>query len=599
MKKIIQYSVLVLLTGCLVFISCKKERSCENCKETNKPPIAIAGPDQVITLPTDSVSLNGSSSSDPDGKISEWLWTKISGPASFTIIKPTDSTTKVKALVTGIYQVELKITDNGGLSAKDTVQFIVNDPVQPNRPPVANAGPDQIITLPTNTASFDGSSSTDPDNNITSYTWTKISGPSSFNITNANNVQTQVTNLVEGIYLFELKVTDAGRLFSRDTIQVIVNITNQTSCPFQQTIIGTLPAYRYAFHIEAAGNKIVFAGGFEVSPLVGSLASSRVDIYDVITGTWTSAELSNHGGHIATVSAGDKIFFAGGTDFTGNISSSKVDIYNASDNTWTTTNLSEPRSGIRAVKAGNKVLFAGGGTSTKVDIYDLSLSSWITSFNLSQVTSSDAIALGNKAVFGITNGVEIYDALSNSWSTKTFSQAQTQYSPAAFDNKIYLAGGYTSTFGADYTFSDVVHIYDVITNTWSTTTMSQPKALMTAVGRDGKIFWAGGFDSAWADANDDYVRLVNDIEIYQINTGSHSHHFFPSNTYVPQVGAAINNILFTAYTPLHIYNVNSESWTICPNLGWGPTFISRGNTIYAAGPVAPSTDGLTVWKLQF
>jgi hypothetical protein len=51
----------------------------------NKPPIAVAGPDQVVTLPTDSVSLDGSSSSDPDGRISEWLWTKISGPASFDI----------------------------------------------------------------------------------------------------------------------------------------------------------------------------------------------------------------------------------------------------------------------------------------------------------------------------------------------------------------------------------------------------------------------------------------------------------------------------------------------------------------------------------
>ncbi|MES1223263.1 MAG: hypothetical protein ABUT20_47655, partial [Bacteroidota bacterium] len=103
MKSVFKFSVFVLLTVVLFYISCKKERSCENCKETNKPPIAIAGPDQVITLPTDSVLLDGSSSSDPDGKISEWLWTKISGPASFTIIKPNDSTTKVKALVTGTY----------------------------------------------------------------------------------------------------------------------------------------------------------------------------------------------------------------------------------------------------------------------------------------------------------------------------------------------------------------------------------------------------------------------------------------------------------------------------------------------------------------
>ena len=71
-------------------------------------------------------------------------------------------------------------------------------------------------------SALDGSASTDPNNNISSYLWTKISGPSSFTIANANSVQTQVTNLVEGVYQFELKVTDAGGLFDKDMMQVTV-----------------------------------------------------------------------------------------------------------------------------------------------------------------------------------------------------------------------------------------------------------------------------------------------------------------------------------------------------------------------------------------
>ena len=72
-----------LLTG--IFLSCRKETSCEGgCADKNKPPIAFAGPDQVITLPTDSISLDGSASNDPDGMISLWLWKKISGPASYS-----------------------------------------------------------------------------------------------------------------------------------------------------------------------------------------------------------------------------------------------------------------------------------------------------------------------------------------------------------------------------------------------------------------------------------------------------------------------------------------------------------------------------------
>src|SRR5436190_12804946 len=72
------------------------------------------------------------------------------------------------------------------------------NPAQQNHPPVARAGIDQTILLPTNATNLDGSGSTDPDNNITSYTWTKISGPTTFNIVNANATQTQVTAIIEG-----------------------------------------------------------------------------------------------------------------------------------------------------------------------------------------------------------------------------------------------------------------------------------------------------------------------------------------------------------------------------------------------------------------
>jgi len=211
------------MLGLVIVYSCQKEISCEGCVDGNKPPIAVAGPDQVVTLPTDSVLLNGNSSSDPDGTITKWLWTKISGPASFSISRPSDSTTKVKSLLIGTYQFELTVSDNSGLSAKDTVQIIVKDPLLFNRPPIANAGSDQTINLPTNIITLIGNGSTDPDNNIISYLWTKISGPSSFNIGNAHIVQTTVANLIEGVYGFELKVTDAGGLFSKDTMQVTVN----------------------------------------------------------------------------------------------------------------------------------------------------------------------------------------------------------------------------------------------------------------------------------------------------------------------------------------------------------------------------------------
>jgi PKD domain len=205
-----------------VNLYCKKANSCDGCKENNKPPIVSAGPDQVITLPIDSILLDGSASRDPDGAISEWLWKKISGPASYNIVNAAAQKTVVKNLDTGIYQFELVIKDDLGLSTRDTMQVTVGKLIPSNRSPIADAGNDTTIILPFNTVMLDGSRSTDPDNNIVSYLWTKISGPSSFSIVNANASQTQVINFVQGVYQFELKVTDNDGLISKDTVIIEV-----------------------------------------------------------------------------------------------------------------------------------------------------------------------------------------------------------------------------------------------------------------------------------------------------------------------------------------------------------------------------------------
>jgi hypothetical protein len=232
MQKKLKTCVIIIFLGVIFFLSCRKEVSCEGCSERNQPPVAAAGNDQSITLPTDSSSLDGSSSNDPDGSINKWLWKKISGPLSYNFSNATGAITVVKDLSAGTYLFELTVTDNGGLSDKDTVSIIVAPVLTTNHPPVANAGPDQTITLPTNSVTLDGNGSVDPDNNITNYVWAKISGPSSFNIDNANAVQTQVTNLVEGVYQFELKVTDAGMLVSIDTIGIKVFSAGNTSIIF-------------------------------------------------------------------------------------------------------------------------------------------------------------------------------------------------------------------------------------------------------------------------------------------------------------------------------------------------------------------------------
>lgn len=109
MKPIFEKIIVGLLVAAMVFFSCQKELSCENCNAINKPPLAVAGADQTITLPKDSVLLDGSASTDPDGKIISYKWTKIEGPVSSNIVKADSSKTAIRNLVRGVYQFEITV----------------------------------------------------------------------------------------------------------------------------------------------------------------------------------------------------------------------------------------------------------------------------------------------------------------------------------------------------------------------------------------------------------------------------------------------------------------------------------------------------------
>ena len=193
----------------------------------NQPPVANAGSDQTITLPLNSVTVSGSGS-DADGTVASYAWSKISGPSGYTIVNATSAVTAINGLVQGVYQFQLKVTDNNGATAIDVMQVTVN--AAPNIPPVANAGPDNSITLPINSLTVSGSGS-DADGTVVSYQWTKISGPSSYNIVNATSAVTAINGLVQGIYLFELRVTDNNGARGRDTVQVIVNAAVVNKAP--------------------------------------------------------------------------------------------------------------------------------------------------------------------------------------------------------------------------------------------------------------------------------------------------------------------------------------------------------------------------------
>jgi hypothetical protein len=198
----------------------------------NVPPTANAGSNQTITLPTSSITVNGSGS-DPDGTVASYAWTKVSGPAGQTIVSPSTASTSITGLVAGTYIFRLTVTDNGGATGTSDVTITVN--AAANQNPTVSAGADLLITLPTSQVTLTSSAS-DLDGTIAGYSWTKISGPSSGTITTPSASSSTVTGLTAGTYVYRITVVDNSNGSAFDEVQVIVNQPPTVSAGSNQTI---------------------------------------------------------------------------------------------------------------------------------------------------------------------------------------------------------------------------------------------------------------------------------------------------------------------------------------------------------------------------
>ncbi|XP_060100114.1 dyslexia-associated protein KIAA0319 homolog isoform X2 [Heteronotia binoei] len=187
----------------------------------NSPPRAVAGPDKELTLPVQSTILDGSQSTDDLG-IVYYHWENISGPTSLQMENVNSAVATISGLQAGTYRFRLTVKDSQGLSSSTTLFVTVQE--ESNRPPQAYAGGKHVLVLPNNTIVLDGSQSTD-DQGIVSYLWTRDGqSPAAGDVIHGSNHEAvlQVTNLVEGIYTFHLKVTDGRGDSDTDTAVVEV-----------------------------------------------------------------------------------------------------------------------------------------------------------------------------------------------------------------------------------------------------------------------------------------------------------------------------------------------------------------------------------------
>lgn len=196
----------------------------------NVGPTANAGPNQLDAIQGTTITLDGTSSSDPDGTIASYAWTQTAGTTVTLTGANTAQPTFTAPNTIESLTFELTVTDDqGAVSAPDTVTIGVVEVPPPNQRPVASAGPD-ITVLGGDTFTLDGSASFDVDGTIATYEWVQEDGPAC-TIANPNQAITTVTTPVvvnSEPAIFRLIVTDEdGDSSLPDSVAVLVSAVNE------------------------------------------------------------------------------------------------------------------------------------------------------------------------------------------------------------------------------------------------------------------------------------------------------------------------------------------------------------------------------------
>ena len=209
--------------------------------------------------------LDGTASSDPDGSIASYAWTYQGGG---TDTGPTPSHTFAAG---GTYDVTLVVTDNQGATGTVTNQVTVTDP-----PPPANIVPTAAFTSSHTdlAASFNGTTSSDPDGTVTNWAWNfgdTLTG------TGATAAHTYAN---PGTYTVTLVVTDNQGATGTTTGQVTVTnpvASNYASDSFSRTVangFGTADIGGAWTVASTASNYAVSGGTGKITAALGATRSA-------------------------------------------------------------------------------------------------------------------------------------------------------------------------------------------------------------------------------------------------------------------------------------------------------------------------------------
>ncbi len=197
----------------------------------NHSPVADAGLYETYYV-NETVNLNGSGSSDPDGDPLSYFWAAPPEIILNSATAPNPLFTAPDVTSSTGYTFTLRVSDGQNTSLPDNVVINISPPDQQYDPldPVSNAGTDQLVNEGT-IVTLDGSTSVSPEDKQLTYNWVCPAG-----ITLSSSVSSMPTFSAPEVtkrtlYTFYLTVSDGSRISASDQVEIIVNNNVENADP--------------------------------------------------------------------------------------------------------------------------------------------------------------------------------------------------------------------------------------------------------------------------------------------------------------------------------------------------------------------------------
>ncbi len=277
---------------------------------------------------------------------------------------------------------------------------------------------------------------------------------------------------------------------------------------------------------------------------------------------------------------------------------------------YTSAGLNWPGAYGAVAVTSDRIFYAGGhdeghygGPLSTIYIYNPSQNKWVSNYYLSEARSRlSGITVGNKVLFAggnnsratypvysainwsYSNVVDIFDANSMTQTVASLSEARAYMVAVSCNNKAWFIGGKNNT-----RYSDRIDIYDPGANSWAQVSLPRPRAHAGATVIGNKIFIAGGKNE---------TGNLTIVDVYDASSNQWSTLSAPNEHPYASV-VSLNNKIFIAggdgelNKSVDVYNTISGTWSTgqLSNSRFDMAVgVANNKIVYMAGNYSPVID---------